>query len=838
MTPVRRGEGAGFDVSWRESKSSGSGASSSLFNTSGSDLDRLLERMERLEKNGNAAEPSASLVEIVGLLEIEGFLPPLLCLVLQRNLPFAHTVIGQRIFQKLCKKAALHYENAKLITSEDTRFLLTTAKQDPLRFFQWLYYVKLVGTAPKEKISGSALASRIKECESVRARQTLARDFFKLHESQVPKNTQVQTLLDSLYTSCEQADAARFQQDLPKLLHLLENHHQNDQPKRLYFKEIAGTFEKRPKNQDPFVFCSHQLKTAKFFQDLDRECADFVTWMIGELDSCDEWSAKGKLPMMERAYQISGLFLHERHQFSLPSLTEACRITGKMTATFRKLDDKASEVMQRRLHYFCGCHLVSSQEDLGTEVSLVKTGKEDLLHREMLPVAKQHALVWPTLEGRVKPLLVVEPREKGRFNLSNRSVVILSCSMGMFHDSAQKALAGRAAKEGMHVYSLDGPEEVLASMSVARKFGLKTLDSQIYGVLERYNCWRILKALNWLLSGTPKPETVEQRVTLMTRAFLERSPDLIMSTYSRDSGSIAETGFRLGLPFYTSTTGFHPGLVDITAQSGPPRNPFFVQAVYTYQGMEFLRDPKTSRPLLRDDQIVQGGFPVREAFLRRYTQGDVNGLRIKWNVDQESQVVLILSGGSGVKNRYAETIVEKYRKDQNETYPNIHLFVVCGQNAKEEARLKKKFTEEQAPIPVTVLGLEGEERLAELYTLAAAKNIHGQAGLIISAKGGGGTVAECAARGVRLLAHDRSPFIWEKFNLKVYCTEGGWGDVFAKENEMWPKLLTLLTSENEPKTFFNEFDSEKLSMGIVQKLITSADKDRDFQAKRASVNNS
>src|SRR5579872_7538062 len=205
-----------YDFSGRESKRLGSSSPSlSLFNSSRSDLDLLLERMDRLEKGVRAKTAPATLVEIINQLEVEGFLPPLLCLLFKKNVQFMTSEIGQRIFQKLCNAATDLYQKAKTITKDEARFFLGFTRKDPLRFFQWLHYVKLVEAAGEKQQTQRNLVldlpSQIKTSESLHARQTLARDFFALFESQLPKSREVQSLLDSLYAACANEDAPSFQ---------------------------------------------------------------------------------------------------------------------------------------------------------------------------------------------------------------------------------------------------------------------------------------------------------------------------------------------------------------------------------------------------------------------------------------------------------------------------------------------------------------------------------------------------------------------------------------------------------------------------------------------------
>ncbi len=620
-----------------------------------------------------------------------------------------------------------------------------------------------------------------------------------------------------------------------------------------FYKELREKVAACGKEINPIVLFSHLLKTDKFYQKIARQTVEFSAQTMEELRCLEEGEALPRelMPSLMRTYHLCIQYLQDRRNLPMPSETLGAKYVGRMTAAFRAIDDKLSKIEGRALHYFCGCHLIDRNElaKVGKD-TLSLRNKDDRLLIEKLSHAKQISLGWPTLENALKPLLMAPERENPRFALQGRSTVIYTCNIGMAHNAVQQTFAQRAAREGMHAYNLDGPDEVFLPLDFASQtLRLSFTDAAVYGWLQQKNQWGILKVLAWVFSGTPKAESVERRVTLAARTLLERAPDITMSAYSRNSGALAEASHRLGLSMFNSATDFDPELVDITAQSGAPRNRQFVHALFvdTVKSRNFLSDPETQQLVLKEDQIVVGGFPVRRSFIKTRSKEELQQLRERWHIDPEAQVVVIVSGGYGIANPYPEIVADYYQKTKRGILPNIHLFVVCGRNDKEKARLddlllgKKKtdgrnsMPRKQQAIPITILGWTDEESLGGLLALAADKNEKGREGLVLSAKAGGGTIAECAASKARVLASDLCPFEWERFNLEAFCLDGGLGAVFSKKEDMMPAFLSLLRSKKEPKIDFKGSESEGMSLTHVERLIVGAERDVAYQRIRTSL---
>jgi len=151
----------------------------------------------------------------------------------------------------------------------------------------------------------------------------------------------------------------------------------------------------------------------------------------------------------------------------------------------------------------------------------------------------------------------------------------------------------------------------------------------------------------------------------------------------------------------------------------------------------------------------------------------------------------------------------------------IHLFVVCGTNASAEKNLKQTI---QGP-HVTILGWTEEKKVAQLAAMAGDPR---QRGGIVSAKGGGGTLMEAIAMGVPMLVSDRNGMEWERENIG-FMERQRLAVVFKDDAEVAEKLEDLLHLRFVP---YNCGDSKKKSLDALRLVIRDAERDQHFQEIR------
>jgi UDP-N-acetylglucosamine:LPS N-acetylglucosamine transferase len=796
------------------------------------DIEALVTRMEKLEKNLPAKKPDAKVIATLNALEVEGYLPPLLCMLMKKALNFIDTQIGKTIFRHLAVAAIntlVHNEKIGL-KGNDVADLSELVKT-PAAFLERIYFMnlKVAAYGQVEWATQTAEAhEQIPEFEHAISKSFIERRFPGLPEGALT-GTHEDVKASLLLFLGEKEKAAES---------TLE---------RLYYKDMRKLVASLAKDADPIVVLAQGLKAQALYLQITQETRSFTTEMLKELsDSRKEHQLKIQA---EKAYHLAALFLKDRTNFTFASPTEMSRQLGVMTRSFRKLDDRFSEIAGRPLHHLCGCHLVDTAEKADVAKKKLSSEKE---------LSKQ----WPTLDGAMKSLVVSPEVDRHHAETMNqRAVMTFSCRLGGAHDVVQEAFTKRYATEGMHVYNVDGLEEILvqldflANLSKGHPYVFKALSKvtgydfrtmpAFVGALMKYNKWGTLKLLQKMFNQEQTQEAIEEQVDLLYRAMLERDPDLVMSSYTRSTLVLSEAARRNGVPMYNTATDFDPELVDITLRTGAPKNPHFVHALFVdtpksrgflNQTVELAEGSMLAFPLLQENQIVEGGFPVRASFYARPSKQQIAEIRKKWHVDPNAQVVVLLAGGFGVKNNYAEIIAKKYREAKPGELPNIHMFVICGSNTAEVERLNKEIgPKTKQTIPITVQGWTNEEQLGELYSMATDTNKQGHEGLVVSAKGGGGTVAELAAANVRLLANDRAPWVWEQFNLEVFTKEAGMGDVFSTDDQLFPRLLSMLQTPKQPKMRFDQIDSIGRSMALSADLIRKAEADAEFQKLRSKA---
>ncbi len=819
------------------------------------DLETLICRMERLEKALPHVAPKADFMQTLNALEVEGFLPPLLCLLFKKMGGFLETVAGRQIFTRLAAMALELYAQDKNLglASADIEHLRALAKESPQKFLDFLYFCKMQTTSSAAPIWAVHFKDEEFDVKSANKRLevTSARHFLLMHVDKeispaFKNDSLVKKHLANFAKSLEHSPEI-FKAELITLLGLLEKKSEN-YIQRLYFKDLAKKVEEIGKDENPIVAVAHMLKAQQLYKHVAQESSVFSEEMLRQLNDADVHTFEKLKQIATKGYHLSILFLKDRKNLTFASETESSRELGLMTRNFRKIDDRFSELLGHPLHHFCGCHLIS--------------------HVKEEAAGKELSKGWPTLDGAHKPLVVSPEPKPQHAGLKGRSVFTLSCRLGGAHDVVQDTFTKRYAEEGMHVYNVDGIEEVLSSLDLlvnlnkklpsllpwlGRRLGCDVSSLPTFvGSLMRQNAWKTLDFLREQFAGDATDDFIEEQVSLFTRAMLQRDPDLVMSSYTRNSGTIAEAARRTGLGVYNSATDFDPELVDITPATGAPKNKLFRHALFTDQAAgvkEFLQgrvkeepsgrfdafdvfESEHTMPLLTDEQVVVGGFPIRAPFFKKYSETEMQALRVKHDVKPGEQVVVIIAGGFGVQNNYAKIIADQYRTSST-ALPKVRLFALCGKNKAELARLEKELgTFSHESLRLSLLGEQTGEEVAELFSLAADTDKEtGLEGLVLSAKSGGGTIAEAAARNVRILANNRCPFVWEKYNLQV-VSDAGLGEAFEKDEEVFSKMKELLKTPKNPKVRFDQMDSVGLSMGLSADLLVKAQKDAEFATAR------
>lgn len=506
----------------------------------------------------------------------------------------------------------------------------------------------------------------------------------------------------------------------------------------------------------------------------------------------------------------------ERESKSL-SVSDEAVLLGRCTKFLREMDDVVSDRLGNRLHRYCCCHV-----------------KE----REVENPQEQLKSAWPMLQNQ--PIRWTDYPESLRFNseLKHKSCISYSWSLGGGHDVVQGAYGSRAASEGMHIYNVPADEEILKKLDPIHWLsGGRIWFGDITNFLMRHNFWWILRFIHWFF-GSESPFSRQLKIDEFLLSMERRGkPDLVISCFDRCLSALEKAANSAERPVLSVATDFDPDVVGIS-KPDDVHNPDFLRTIMIPLEDELSAELKKHLSL---EQIRFTGLPVRNAFLKDYSNEELNGLRNRYLIDSDAQVVVLVAGGEGVQNGYAKLLKEHYEKKRNladaNSLPKIHLFVVTGKNQRQKMSLDKTFASFEHPqLKVNVLGWMQERPMGELVALAAQPvGSDGLRGALVSAKGGGGTLADAAAAGAPLVACDRNPIDWEQRNIDYACRQG-LGRRFTEKSEFLPTLLDQLRSSYQPKIDYRRIPSVDNSIELIKELLKKVrDRMAAPQAKEESA---
>lgn len=178
----------------------------------------------------------------------------------------------------------------------------------------------------------------------------------------------------------------------------------------------------------------------------------------------------------------------------------------------------------------------------------------------------------------------------------------------------------------------------------------------------------------------------------------------------------------------------------------------------------------------RLDRLVRViGLPVRRAFSRPRSAGELASIRAALGVAPEERVVLLMMGQDGMGDRMVG-LVRQLLEVAPGSAPPLHLVAVCGRSERSRAAIEGVIASSRRPLRSRVTGMLPAEELAGYMHLAARPGPE-RGGVVVS-KPGGATTAECAAAGAHMLLCPGLP--WEEKNHKA-AIDGGFGEGFPEE---------------------------------------------------------
>jgi UDP-N-acetylglucosamine:LPS N-acetylglucosamine transferase len=565
---------------------------------------------------------------------------------------------------------------------------------------------------------------------------------------------------------------------------------------KMYYIELRSQVGSLAKNSDPIELIQTIDGTGERLEALALRVEERIDSLVGDRQAADEFYRK----CMEDLARLQNLPCTQ---------VQRAWFTGRLTNSFRRLDDLFSRD-GAALHRYCGCHVqpedpANGIKDLAPGISEQK-GKFNVAHPEHVDHTGMPA---------------------------HTSAVLLSWSLGGGHNVVQHAMSQRIAEKGGHAYKVEADKEVVEGFFNLRKWtGYSGVEWSDFFI--RTGSWRIISFLNWMTRGSDTPESREDKIKRFALSLLARGDqDVAVMSFTRYTSAAEKAAGRLGIGCYDVATDLDFEVFDFNKNA---ENPYFRHAL-------MVSDPKRQAKdldrMLEPHQVVEGGFPVREAFLRSYTKEELDGLRRKYaeqyGLSPDARVVVLLYGGAGMPNTLAETLAEQYSNQPGA--PKVHLFAICGKDEQKKNQLKARFDSlNNSTFKATAFGWTNENTLGELYAMAALDK--DRQGYLVSSKGGGGSLSEAIARGLPTLVYDTAD-LWQETKNISFLTEKGLGKTFKKESEL-PTLLAQslqipFAPEKAPNgEAYSQFNSKRKSMEQLGNLVKEARADAKFQQRKPS----
>jgi len=573
---------------------------------------------------------------------------------------------------------------------------------------------------------------------------------------------------------------------------------------KTYFKELKDLVAGLKKTDDPAVFLERIDTTAKQLEELVVHAKGEAHNLIRKLETEPSDKLIGKA---DHLYRHCMNTLHDLQQLPGTDIQRSV-YAGRLTTIFRELDDAFSDDKGVTLHRYCGCHIKSKDEDHGLK------------------------LLAPGIRGKDPKFLVDHPQHESHGSMpAHTSAVLMSQSYGGGHNVVQHATSQRIAERGGHAYKIEADEEVFEAYYNYRKRTGKSGAEWSQFFLQG-NYFRTIRFLGWLSSGNDSKKTREGKINCFARSLLARGQqDLAVMCFQRGTSPAEKAASRLGTGLYEIATDLDYAVFDFKKDA---ENPHYKHGM---MARDSEREKQVLSRALHPHQLVENGFPVRDAFLKNYSVEELAQIRTqyqqKYNLEPDARVVLLLCGGEGVSNTMAETLAKKYPPNG----PKIHLFAVCGKNEKKKNILEEQFAKlNQSNFRATALGWTNEKELGELFAMGALEK---DKGLLITAKAGGGTTSEAIARGIPILGCEMTGIHHERLNLD-FVVERQLGKEFKNEGELPSKVVEMLGTPFTPipspdGEAYSDFHSKEKSMQAIQNIVEDCRTDTGFQYRKTQA---
>lgn len=581
------------------------------------------------------------------------------------------------------------------------------------------------------------------------------------------------------------------------------------------FRELSEAMAEKM-HENSYVQLAHMIETQNHLTNwneqllnLESELETYKTTLQNsdhELDPTEKEKLQEVLKELEVLYRIFGRVLRHDKSF-MGCETQFAHEMGFMRKQWRTIGTMMHALLPNDAsdHTFCSC--VHDDRIKGMQLDKQK------------PDFKAEEL-WIDLDDHeIKGTDYIPKREAGQqmmHDTAKKTALFFYCNWGGGHKSATNALQQYLGRNEYHTVAVDTPNQVLISTDPVHQIvgGDYTVTTMFNTLLAGLHT-KYITALRKLRRSGPEPAEQAMFRAMIRDRVLKEQPEIIVSVYGMHNNYLREVAEELGIPFLVVGTD-----MDCSETWWLEKDHKHVKMGLPYNIPEMHEKYKG---LLDSEDVVDIGYPIRPGFLKEKSAEEIESFRRKHGIAPDEKVILLTNGSCGGDSKWIEKLMES---SVNEIPEKCRVFAICGRSKDLETDLieynRKNHRSFNPNLKLSVKGWVGEEEMVELQEVAD----------VCIGKPGGSYVAEALVANTQFLAnHTKHLMEWE-----AYCAEqlkeNDLGDEFQDESEFLPKVSEQLKKEHIDNPTFRHKESEERFVRVVEKMISEAEADQDYLAKR------
>ena len=735
--------------------------------------------------------PNTQILRMINGLEIEGFIPVKMAILLKLNWGDIHTssALLASFVADLREKEIISHMLAEFILNK----IHSAATPEALQLLYACMRCRNGGvvfnldqfpSTPHEKI-----LQMIQTRELVQSQDYLKQKIESIYSKYPAINGNCVSLIGYI----EQNNPLAFKVEYIRLIDAIWSH-LPEGIEKITFEELKQTLETIP-GPEFFPSLYRILKTHEFY---GKELVKVVD-LTRSLEGMDIGARMALTWRCRDAFRNTLHLLADFKNMPCGSKTLYCLHHGLIRGEWLKIN----ALFERQRHLFCDCHSV---ENPRIEVK-----------HEPTRIGERNAF-WPLHQ---RPFILASSNNQASRD-SAENIAVFGCGWGSGHKQTTLSIAEIMGDRGMHPVSVDIPEDMLADQDTARKLSgswLPFTTQDVFNFLLQNKAFALINFLRWATGYNKTQELSNHEVRKTLQRLLLINPSQAVTTIGSISEPIIKAASIMGIPCTHVVTDIDRTLY---VRNRPNEYNHYKMALPYNEDVMFPQVSSTENP----EQIAIVGPPTKKVYDQDRRAEEIEDLRRQLANDPDNPIqvpsnkklIVVSSGSNGSFSPYPELLVKKYKGKPASQIPFV-VVVLCGNND----LIFNDVTQVAARLPPGVIQpcrLLPPENMEKLYRVAS------YGGAVIG-KAGGLTVFEASKCGTRLIIDNiQGKISLAKGLLANIATFFNWvirivfryDDIFPweKANQEFAIAQGLAKSVSTEAEFFTTFDEYLRESGPVR----------------------